>query len=208
MSQPCNADCDLAQPGEVDEELGEFWVGAPFKIRQQHNLSAFERNRLFLNVAGRDFLDVSHIGGADSDGDGRASIAMDVNHDGMLDLVVRQAGGGPLLIYENQFARQNFLRVTLRGRKSNRLGIGARLVATVGDRQVTRECYPANTFMSQTPLVVHFGLADAAQVERLVVVWPSGIEQTFTDLAANCHIVLTESSGQVQVVKPGQVIDP
>ena len=62
--------------------------------------------------------------------------------------------------------------------------------------------------MSQTPLVVHFGLADAAQVERLVVVWPSGIEQTFTDLAANCHIVLTESSGQVQVVKPGQVIDP
>ena len=208
MSQPCNADCDLAQPGEVDEELGEFWVGAPFKIRQQHNLSAFERNRLFLNVKGRDFLDVSHIGGADSDGDARASVAMDVNHDGMLDLVVRQAGGGPLLIYENRFVPQNFLRVSLRGRQSNRLGIGARLVATVGDRQITRERYPANTFMSQTPLVLHFGLADAVQVERLVVVWPSGLEQTFTDLKANRHIVLTESSAEVQVVEPGQFIAP
>ncbi len=208
MSQPCNADCDLAQPGKVDEELGEFWVGAPFKIRQQHNLSAFERNRLFLNVAGGDFLDVSHIGGADSDGDGRASLAMDVNHDGMLDLVVRQAGGGPLLIYENRFVPQNFLRVTLRGRQSNRLGIGTRLVATVGERQIIRECYPANTFMSQAPLAVHFGLADAPQVKQLVVIWPSGLEQTFTDLAANCHILLTESSDQVQVVKPGQPIAP
>ena len=208
MSQPCNANCDLAQPGEVDEELGEFWVGAPFKIRQQHNLSAFERNRLFLNVSGAGFLDVSHLGGADSDGDARASIAIDVNHDGMLDLVVRQAGGGPLLIYENRFAPQNFLRVTLRGRQSNRLGIGARLVATAGGRQVTRERYPANTFMSQTPLVVHFGLADAAQVEHLVVSWPSGIGQTFVDLAANRHIVITESSDQIQVVEPGQLIAP
>ena len=96
----------------------------------------------------------------------------------------------------------------MRGRQSNRLGIGTRLVATVGDRQITRECYPANTFMSQAPLVVHFGLADAAQVKQLVVIWPSGLEQTFTDLAANCHILLTESSDQVQVVKPGQPIAP
>lgn len=208
MSQPCNANCDLAQPGEVDEELGEFWVGAPFKIRQQHNLSAFERNRLFLNVRGEEFLDVSHIGGADSDGDGRASLAVDVNHDGMLDLVVRQAGGGPLLIYENRFPPQKFLRVTLRGRRSNRLGIGSRLVATVGDREMTRECYPANTFMSQAPLAMHFGLADATQVERLVVSWPSGVQQTFLDLPANRHIVITESDDQFEVVEPGQQIAP
>ena len=50
----------------------------------------------------------------------------------MLDLIVRQAGGGPLLLYENRMPRKNYLTVSLRGRASNRQGIGARLTAEVG----------------------------------------------------------------------------
>ena len=71
MSQPCNRNCDIKQPGALDAKLGEFWVGNPWEIiTEGHNLSAFERNRMYLNVGGREFLDVSHISGTDSDGDG------------------------------------------------------------------------------------------------------------------------------------------
>lgn len=208
MSQPCNLHCNLEQPGAVDADLGEFWEGDPFKIFEKHNLSAFERNRMYLNVGDRNFVDVSFVSGADSDGDGRGSFAADFNQDGQLDLAVRQVGGGPLLIYENQSVPQHYLKVTLRGSPSNRLGIGARLVAQVGQQQIVRERYPVNSYLSQSPLVVHFGLGPAQAVDQLVVKWPSGTEQTLRALPADRHVVITEGNDQVEFAEPGKVCPP
>src|SRR5207245_7758378 len=118
---------------------------------QCHNLSADYLNRLFLKVPAdggttstgtRDFLDISYLSSADNDGDGRAVIAGDLRNNGQLDLIVRQSGGGPLYIYENHFPRRHYLEVSLRGTQSNRLGIGARLVATVRGQNVVREQFP------------------------------------------------------------------
>ena len=82
----------------LDAKLGEFWVGNPWEIVQHgHNLSAFERNRVYLNVGGRDFLDVSHLSGADTTATAAAVVAADFRNTGMPDLIVRQVGGGPLL---------------------------------------------------------------------------------------------------------------
>src|SRR5262249_39034106 len=147
-----------------------------------HNLSAFERNRAFLNVKGQDFLDISHLTGADSDGDGRSVVAADFRNAGMLDLIVRQAGGGPLLLFENRLPRQNYLMVPPRGQESNRQGIGARLTAVVQGQQLVRELYPANGFHSQAPNIVHFGLADALVAESLTIRWPSGKVQVLKDV--------------------------
>ena len=111
----------MSAPGKIDPTLGEFWVETPWEIFQQgHNLSCYERNRVFLNLKGKDFLDISHLTAADSDGDGRAVVAADFRNIGMLDLIVRQAGGGPLLLYENRLPRKHYLKVSLRGRSSNR----------------------------------------------------------------------------------------
>ena len=63
--------------------------------------------------------------GTDNDGDGRCVVAGDFRNNGQLDLVVRQVGGGPVLLYENEFPKAHYLTVSLRGTKSNRLGIGA-----------------------------------------------------------------------------------
>jgi len=199
-------------PGVVDQSLGEFWVTNPWDIvNQGHNLSAYERKRAFLNVQGKDFLDISYLTGADSDGDGRSVVAGDFRNDGRLDLVVRQVGGGPVLLFENQFPKAHYLTVSLRGTASNKLGIGARLTATVSGRELTRELYPHNSFRSQMPSRVHFGLGDAARIDRLTIRWPSGAVQTLDDLAADRHVVITEGTtgpGAVETVIPGQVIRP
>lgn len=208
MSQPCNRNCSIEQPGELDAELNEFWAGSAWEIFQKHNLSCFERNRAYLNVRGENFVDISHLTGADIDGDSRAVVALDYNHDGQVDLAVRQAGGGPLMLFENRFPRRNYLTVVLRGRKSNRLGVGARLEAVAGSQRIVREVYPANTFRSQAPLMTHLGLADAERIERLSVRWPSGATQEFLDLAGNRLIVVTEGEDQVQTARPGQTIAP
>ncbi len=202
----------MPAPGAVDSSLGEFWVTNPWDIVEQgHNLSAYERKRAFLNVQGKEFLDISYLTGADSDGDGRSVAAGDFRNDGRLDLVVRQVGGGTLLLFENQFPKAHYLTVSLRGRASNRLGIGARLTATVAGRELTRELYPHNSFRSQMPSRVHFGLGDATKIDRLTVRWPSGAVQTLDDLAANRHVIITEGltgPGALETVTPGQVIRP
>jgi hypothetical protein len=196
----------------VDSSLGEFWVTNPWDIVEQgHNLSAYERKRAFLNVQGQEFLDISYLTGADSDGDGRSVAAGDFRNDGRLDLVVRQVGGGPVLLFENQFPRAHYLTVSLRGRASNRLGIGARLTATVAGRELTRELYPHNSFRSQMPSRVHFGLGEATKIDRLTVRWPSGAVQTLDNLAANRHVIITEGQtgpAALETVIPGQVIRP
>ncbi|HUG89917.1 MAG TPA: CRTAC1 family protein [Planctomycetaceae bacterium] len=208
MSQPWTLNCQVPLPGELDPELNEFWVGNPWEIFRHNNLSAFERNRLFLNADGRNFLDASFLSAADTDADSRAVVAADFNHDGRLDLVVRQVGGGPLVLYENQSPAARSLQVTLRGRSGNRLGVGARLTASVGGRDIVRDLFPANTYRSQWPSRVHFGLGDAERVDRLTVRWPSGDEQVLHDLPVDRHIVIEQGNSQFATVTPGERIPP
>jgi hypothetical protein len=210
VSQPCNRSATVPLPGKLDDSLKEFWVDNPWQIvAHGHNLSCYERNRVFLNVGGRDFLDISHLTAADSDGDGRAVVAADFRNVGMLDLLVRQAGGGALLLFENRLPRKNFLQVSLRGRASNRQGIGARLTAVINGQQIVRELYPANGYLSQAPNVVHFGLGDRAKIDSLTIRWPSGKLQTLTDLTGNRHVIVDENNegaDAVSTVTPGQPI--
>lgn len=199
-------------PGTLDQSLGEFWVNSPWQIATgNRNLSAFERNRTFLNVKGENFLDISQLTGADSDGDGRAVVAADFRNVGMLDLIVRQAGGGPLKVYENHLPRRGYLDVTLRGHASSRQGIGARLTAMVNGQQLVREMYPANGYLSQSPNIVHFGLGDANNVELLTIRWPSGKVQELKSIKGNRHVVVDESregADAVETVTPGRPIAP
>ena len=212
MSQPCDRSACVAAPGPVDKSLGEFWVENPWEIvAMGHNLSCFERDRTWLNASGKDFLDVSFLAGMDNEGDGRCVVAGDLRGNGRLEVLVRQTGGGPLLLFENNFPQRNYLRVSLRGRSSNRLGIGARLTALVGKQQLVRELYPLNSFRSQTPSDVHFGLGEAGRVDQLEIRWPSGKTQVLKDIPANAHIVVDEDRhgpGAIETVVPGRVFRP
>jgi hypothetical protein len=202
VSQPCERHGDIAAPGPIDSELKEFWAENPWQIiAQGHNLSAFERKRAYLNAEGRAFLDISHLTGADNDGDGRSVVAADFGNTGRLDLIVRQVGGGPLLLYENRFPQRHYLKVSLRGRRSNRAGVGARLTAVVGGRSLVRELYPCNSFRSQAPNIVHFGLGDAEEVQRLTIRWPSGRVQQLRRLKGDRHIVVDEDKEGAQAVE-------
>lgn len=209
MSQPYDQRAEVPLPGKLDKELGEFWSANPWTIvTEGHNLSAFERNRVFLNVGGKDFLDISHLTGADSDGDGRSVVAADFRNVGQLDLIVRQAGGGPLRLYENRLPRKRYLTVSLRGRDSNRQGVGARLTATVAGRTIVREMFPACGYQSQAPNVVHFGLGDDPTVDTLTVRWPSGKVQVLQGVGADRHIVIDEGQNgpaAVTTVVPGSL---
>lgn len=196
VSQPCDKQANCPLPGELDEELDEFWVGNAFEIFRQHNLSSFERNRTYLNSNGNGFLEVSHLSEADIDSDSRSVLALDIRNKGRLDLILRQSGGGPLKIFENQFPSANYLKVALTGTKSNKLGIGSRLTAFIGDRKFVRELYPINSYRSQHPAFVHFGLGDATRIDRLTIEWPSGRDQELLDVPVNRYLLIEEDNNE------------
>ena len=85
------------------------------------------------------------------------------------------------------------------------------MIAFAGGRQIVRELFPANSYMSQGASLVHLGLADSERVDKLIVRWPSGEVQELRDLAADRHIVVTEGKSgpdAVETVVPGQTIKP
>ncbi|MDB4734527.1 CRTAC1 family protein [Akkermansiaceae bacterium] len=201
MSQPHNRNSEIKALGEIDAEAGEFWVENPFMMPSiRANLSAYEQNRTFLNLDGKSFLDVSFATGADLDSDSRSAITADFNRDGAPDLLVASVGGGPLRLFLNRYPVGNHVRLKIVGQKSNRLGIGTRLVAEVGDRKIVRDVFPPNGFMGQGPVEVIIGLGEAQEIDRLSLRWPTQITQVVSDLKAEETYELIEG----EVLKKGK----
>ena len=66
----------------------------------------------------------------------------------------------------------------LKGKKSNRDGIGARLELTAGGRKQIAERFAGSGYLSQDDGRIHFGLGATAKADKLTIHWPSGQEQT------------------------------
>lgn len=193
MTQPFDQKARCEAAGELDESIGEFWLENPWQPSEK-NLSAYERNRILINGRKEFFIDVSHAtGGADMDSDSRAVVAGDFNEDGMPDLLIRNSGGEPLRLFLNRFPKTNWIQLSLRGAKSNSRGIGARITAVIAGSKVQREMQSQNCFLGQSPAELHIGLGEAAKIDQLTILWPSGESQAFSDVPANTHYVAKEA---------------
>jgi len=192
----------LPEIGEVDREAGEFWIANPLSLpKSGENLSAFERNKLFLSIDGKQFVDGSFASSVDIDSDSRSVIAGDIDWDGALDLIVASAGGGAVRVFSNRLTQGNRIEIRLKGVTSNRPGIGSRIVAEFGDRKVVRDLFPKNGFMGIGPAVEWIGIGAATKIDRLTVRWPTGEVQEFLDVEVNRSILIEEDSKEIDTLK-------
>lgn len=194
MSQPLDRSHQHDQLGTVDTEAGEFWVASPFQMPQLgHNLSAFERNRLFLNVDGARFIDASFASPASIDSDSRSVIAADFDTDGDVDLIVGSVGGGPLRQFENQIdVKHHRVRIELEGTSSNRLAVGTRVTVECGTTKIVRDVFPVNGFMGQSPVELVVGVGEANRIDKITLRWPNGDEQAFEDVPVDRILTFVE----------------
>jgi len=112
----------------------------------------------------------------------------DLNNDGFLDI---QFGNK---IYLNNPTAKNWIKVNLKGIRSNANGIGARLELHGTWGKQIREIRSGNGFSHQSSLNGHFGIGDATQITKLTIKWPSGTVDTILNPAINQSILVAESS--------------
>jgi hypothetical protein len=124
---------------------------------------------------------------------GRGSAVADYDNDGDPDIAV-STSGGPLLLLRNDGTHGHWVGVELVGKKSNRQGIGARLVAeTPSGRRLTRFVEAGSSYLSSSDPRILFGLAGETSVKKLTIYWPSGIVQVVDDLPSGKYVKIEES---------------
>ncbi len=118
----------------------------------------------------------------------------DIDNDGSLEILVNNLEDRPQLL-KNTAPRKNWLLVKTIGTRSNRDGLGARVTVVTGARRQVNDVRSGGTYASQSDFRLHFGLGDAAKVDRLEVRWPSGLVEKFQNVAGNRIVTLKEGAG-------------
>jgi enediyne biosynthesis protein E4 len=118
---------------------------------------------------------------------GRGAAFGDLNNDGWMDVVTTSLGERPQL-YLNRGGNLHWLTITLRGRRSNRDGYGARVEVNGQVRFATA----TGSYLSSNDKRLHFGLGSAGTAD-IAIRWPSGIRQALRSVKADRFIVIEES---------------
>jgi len=174
-----------------DYEQG--WNALNELIRSDYNWSGFERNTFYTNNRDGTFSDVSGVVGLDFIEDGRAFALADFDHDGRLEIFVKNRNSPQLRLLKN--AVENLppsIAFLLRGGKSNRDAIGAAVTVETEFGRQTRFLQAGSGFLSQHSKEVLFGLGEAKGFVRACIRWPSGLVQELNNLPINHRIWVEE----------------
>jgi hypothetical protein len=162
-------------------------------VTQGHVLDNVEEIDPSLKYLEPTFLAINHAGRferADSGSNdlvaGRGAAFGDLNNDGWMDVVTSVLNQHPQ-VFLNRGGNNHWLTITLRGTRSNRDGLGARVKVN----SQTRFATTAGSYESANDKRLHFGLGDAKKA-KVEVQWPSGTRQTLNDIEVDRNLEIRE----------------
>jgi hypothetical protein len=95
----------------------------------------------------------------------------------------------------DQGAGNRSVRLRLIGTRSNRDAIGATVRVFHDGTTQTRTVKTGSSYLSQSELPVTFGVGSRDRVDRMVITWPSGRTEDFTNVASGRAYDCTEGKG-------------
>ncbi len=169
------------------------WNALNELIRSDNSWSGRERNVMYANNRDGTFTEVSGITGLDFLEDSRSFALADLDHDGRLEVVLKNRSAPQLRVLHN--AMQDLgdsLCFRLQGTTSNRDAIGTAITLEAGSLHQTRYLQAGSGFLAQHSKEVFFGLGKADGAIRATVRWPGGLTQVFEALPRNSRISIKE----------------
>jgi enediyne biosynthesis protein E4 len=123
----------------------------------------------------------------------------DYDEDGDVDIIVNELDGAPSLLRNDNAAKANWVKLNLRGVKSNRNAVGARVKLTAGapKQLLTQvdEVRAGDSYLSHSDRRLHFGLGAATKITALEIRWPNGVLERLRDLPVNQTLTIVEGKG-------------
>jgi hypothetical protein len=157
-----------------------------------------EPAHLFRNLGGGKFQEVTSQMGAAFAAPrvARGAAYADIDNDGFLDMLLT-TNAGPAFLFHNEGGTNHSLRVKLVGTKSNRDGIGAVVRVTSGADKQTKTLRSGSSYLSQSELVLTFGLGGQGKADWVEIEWPSGLVDRLTNVSAGQTVTVQEGKGVV-----------
>jgi hypothetical protein len=139
-----------------------------------------QEHTLFRGLGDGKFADVSQQAGPvmSERTTARGACFADYENDGKIDAFVMNLGAKGTLAHNVSTDTGHWIEINLVGTKSNRDGIGAKVEVFAAGKRHTAERIAGSGYLSQDDSRLHFGLGAATSIDKLIVHWPSGIEQT------------------------------
>ena len=178
------------------------------EVDQSHSdLTYAEHKYLYRNMRNGRFEDVTKQGGPGimERVAARGCAFGDYNNDGVMDVAVNCINALPQLLLCKSSFNRNWIKIKLVGTKSNRSGIGTRVIVTATTAPgapkptvQTAELRSGGSYFSQNDLRLHFGLLHATKVDTVELRWLSGQVDTLHDLKVNSLYVIQEGGKILQ----------
>jgi hypothetical protein len=161
------------------------------------NAGYAQASHLFLNDGTGSFRDVAAGvgGGFDAPRVGRGLACGDFDRDGDVDLLLTTNNGPAVLFRNDQTGGNRSLRFRLVGVTSNRDAIGASVRIFHGGTAQTRTVKSGSSYLSQSELPLTFGVGRRDRVDRVVVTWPNGRIEEFTNVSSGRAYDCVEGKG-------------
>jgi hypothetical protein len=170
--------------------------------RVQKRVSFAEPSHLFRNLGEGKFQEVTaQMGPAfAAPRVARGAAYGDIDNDGTLDVLLT-TNAGPAYLFSNEGGTNQSLRFKLVGTKSNRDGIGAVVRVTSGNGnnkdQQAKMLRSGSSYLSQSELVLTFGLGTQTKADSVEIQWPSGQVDKLSNINAAQTVTVEEGKGVV-----------
>ncbi|MDP7286794.1 MAG: CRTAC1 family protein [Phycisphaerae bacterium] len=158
------------------------------------------KNIVMMNTGKGKFANVS-----DKCGDGlavklssRGAALGDLDNDGDLDVVIMNSRREPTILRNDSPAGNHWIQIRLRGVKTNRHGVGARVKVVAGKLTQIDEVHSGQGYQSHFGMRLHFGLGKIDKVDRIEVRWIGGGVDVLKNVRIDQIIRIKEGSSNTK----------
>ena len=148
---------------------------------------------LYRNLGGK-FSDISQSAGPGilERQSARGAAFGDYDNDGLVEVLINNQNAAPALLKQTTNPANHWITLKLAGVRSNRSALGAKVRLTAGARTQYDEVRSGGSYLSQSDLRLHFGIGAARSVDRIEILWPSGLRQVLADVLPDRVVAVEE----------------